>query len=99
LDAVDRYLAPAFVNHDPFPGFAPHREGMRQTAVVFRQAFPDWHAGQQASPVHRHSREAEYSFISPAGFEHLFDDSAERDRARKTAPATGWKSTWPARSA
>jgi predicted SnoaL-like aldol condensation-catalyzing enzyme len=48
LEAVDRYLAPEFVNHDPFPGFAPDREGMRQTALVFRQAFPDWHAGQQA---------------------------------------------------
>lgn len=47
LDAVDRYLSPGFVNHDPFPGFAPDREGMRQTAQVFRQAFPDWHAGQE----------------------------------------------------
>src|SRR5829696_6822693 len=27
LEAVDRYLAPGFVNHDPFPGFAPDREG------------------------------------------------------------------------
>ena len=32
LEAVDRYLAPGFVNHDPFPGFAPDREGLRQTA-------------------------------------------------------------------
>ena len=48
LEAVDRYLAPGFVNHDPFPGFAPDREGLRQTAQVFRQAFPDWQAGQQA---------------------------------------------------
>jgi steroid delta-isomerase-like uncharacterized protein len=48
LEAVDRYLAAGFVNHDPFPGFAPDREGLRQTAQVFRQAFPDWHAGQEA---------------------------------------------------
>jgi steroid delta-isomerase-like uncharacterized protein len=48
LEAVDRYLAPGFVNHDPFPGFAPNREGLRQTAQVFRQGFPDWHAGQEA---------------------------------------------------
>ena len=54
LEAVDRYLAPGFVNHDPFPGFAPDREGMRQTAQVFRQAFPDWHAGT-AGP-HRRGR-------------------------------------------
>jgi predicted ester cyclase len=45
---VDRYLAPGFVNHDPFPGFTADREGLRQTAQVFRQAFPDWHAGQEA---------------------------------------------------
>jgi predicted ester cyclase len=48
LEAVDRYLVPGFVNHDPFPGFGPDREGLRQTAQVFRQAFPDWQAGQQA---------------------------------------------------
>jgi steroid delta-isomerase-like uncharacterized protein len=48
LEAVDRYLAPGFVNHDPFPGFASDREGLRQTAQLFRQAFPDWRAGQQA---------------------------------------------------
>ena len=48
LDAVDRYLAPGFVNHDPFPGFAPDREGMRQTAQVFRQTFPDWHSRLEA---------------------------------------------------
>jgi steroid delta-isomerase-like uncharacterized protein len=48
LDAVDRYLAPDFVNHDPFPGFAPDREGLRQTARVFRQAFPDWHSQLEA---------------------------------------------------
>jgi steroid delta-isomerase-like uncharacterized protein len=48
LDAVDRYLAPGFVNHDPFPGFAADREGLRQTAQAFRQAFPDWHSQLQA---------------------------------------------------
>jgi steroid delta-isomerase-like uncharacterized protein len=48
LDAVDRYLAPDFVNHDPFPCFAPDREGMRQTGQVFRQAFPDWHSQLEA---------------------------------------------------
>ena len=47
-DAVDRYMAPGFVNHDPFPGFTADPEGLRQTAQVFRQAFPDWHAGQEA---------------------------------------------------
>jgi steroid delta-isomerase-like uncharacterized protein len=44
LEAVDRYLAPEFVNHDPFPGFAPDREGFRRIGQVFREAFPDWHS-------------------------------------------------------
>lgn len=45
LDAVDRYLDPRFVNHDsPFPGAPGSREGMRQAAVMFREAAPDWHA-------------------------------------------------------
>lgn len=48
LDAVDRYLAPDFVYHDPFPGFASDREGLRQAAQVFRQGFPDWHSQVQA---------------------------------------------------
>jgi steroid delta-isomerase-like uncharacterized protein len=48
LDAADRYLAPEFVNHDPFPGFAPDREGFRTIGQVFRQAFPDWHSRVEA---------------------------------------------------
>jgi len=42
LNAVDRYLAPGFVNHDPFPGFAPDLEGFRRIGQVFREGFPDW---------------------------------------------------------
>jgi steroid delta-isomerase-like uncharacterized protein len=45
LDAVDRYLAPDFVNHDsPFPGAPDGPEGMRQAAVRYRAALPDWHS-------------------------------------------------------
>ena len=45
LDAVDRYLDPDFVNHDPpFPGAPQGPEGMRQAAVAYRQALPDWHS-------------------------------------------------------
>lgn len=44
-DAVDRYLDPRFVNHDPpFPGAPDGPEGMRQAAALFRQAMPDWHS-------------------------------------------------------
>jgi predicted ester cyclase len=43
LAAVDRYLDPAFVNHDPpFPGAPDGPEGMRAAAAVFREACPDW---------------------------------------------------------
>lgn len=44
LAAVDRYLAPGFVNHDPFPGLPSDRESMRQVGAMFRTAFPDWHS-------------------------------------------------------
>jgi steroid delta-isomerase-like uncharacterized protein len=45
LEAVDRYLDPAFVNHDPpFPGAPEGPEGMRQAAALYRQALPDWHS-------------------------------------------------------
>jgi predicted ester cyclase len=43
LSAVDRYLDPGFINHDPpLPGAPDGPEGMRQAAEVFRRAFPDW---------------------------------------------------------
>jgi steroid delta-isomerase-like uncharacterized protein len=45
LEAVDRYLDPNFVNHDaPFPGAPDGPEGIRQAAVMFRNALPDWHS-------------------------------------------------------
>jgi predicted ester cyclase len=43
MSAVDRYLDPAFVNHDPpLPGTSDGPDGMRQVGEVFRRAFPDW---------------------------------------------------------
>ena len=49
LDAVDRYLSPALVNHDPpFPGAPEGREGMRLAAAAFRAALPDWHSEVEA---------------------------------------------------
>ena len=44
LDAVDRYLAPDFVNHDPPLGVSEDREGMRAAGALMRAAFPDWHS-------------------------------------------------------
>ena len=43
LTAIDRYLAPGFVDHDPsFPGAPEGAEGMRTAAQVIRAAVPDW---------------------------------------------------------
>jgi predicted ester cyclase len=43
LTAVDRYLDPGVVNHDPpLPGLPDGPEGWRQAAQVIRSAFPDW---------------------------------------------------------
>jgi steroid delta-isomerase-like uncharacterized protein len=45
LDAVDRYLAPQYVDHDPPVPDAPSgREALRRAAAMFRAAFPDWHS-------------------------------------------------------
>jgi predicted ester cyclase len=45
LDAVDRYLHPDYVDHDPpIPGAPSGPEGMRRAAALFRQALPDWHS-------------------------------------------------------
>ncbi len=48
LTAVDRYLDPQFINHDPpLPSSPDGPEGMRQAAEIFRSAFPDWRSDQQ----------------------------------------------------
>jgi steroid delta-isomerase-like uncharacterized protein len=45
LDAIDRYLDPGFISHDPpFPGAPDGREGMRQAAAMYHGALPDWHS-------------------------------------------------------
>jgi steroid delta-isomerase-like uncharacterized protein len=45
LDAVDRYLSPDFVNHNPtWPGQPGDRESMRAASEVMRAACPDWHS-------------------------------------------------------
>lgn len=43
--AVERYLDPAFVNHDlPVPGASHGRDGIQLAADMFRRACPDWHS-------------------------------------------------------
>ena len=46
LEAVERYLAPDFVNHDPPFGVTADREGLRAAGAMMRAAFPDWHSDQ-----------------------------------------------------
>jgi predicted ester cyclase len=49
LGAVDRYLHPDFINHDPpFPGAPDGPDGMRLAAATFRQSLPDWHSNVEA---------------------------------------------------
>ena len=43
LSAVETYLSPDFVDHDPtLPGGEPGPEAMRTAAAYFRRACPDW---------------------------------------------------------
>ena len=41
LDAIDELVAEDFVEHVPFPGQVPGREGLRQVLATFLFAFPD----------------------------------------------------------
>lgn len=38
---LDELLAPEFVDHSPVTGVAPTREGLKQSAMALRTAFPD----------------------------------------------------------
>jgi steroid delta-isomerase-like uncharacterized protein len=41
LDALNELVAEDFVEHIPFPGQGPGREGLRQVLSAFISAFPD----------------------------------------------------------
>jgi SnoaL-like polyketide cyclase len=54
LSAVDRYLHPQFISHDPpFPGAPDGPEGMRLAAATFRQAFRRRGAHRRGRPRRR----------------------------------------------
>lgn len=40
----ERLFAEDYVDHTPFGGFAPNRDGTREIYQAFRIAFPDWRA-------------------------------------------------------
>jgi steroid delta-isomerase-like uncharacterized protein len=44
LGAVDRYLAPDFVDHDPPFGGPGGAEGIRGAGALMRSGCPDWHS-------------------------------------------------------
>jgi steroid delta-isomerase-like uncharacterized protein len=41
VDAIDRLVAPDFVDHNPWEGRPPGREGWKAGTVAFLAAFPD----------------------------------------------------------
>lgn len=43
MNAIDRYLAPDYVDHVVPPGVAPTRDGFRQFIGAFLEALPDFH--------------------------------------------------------
>ena len=49
LDVLDELVAADFLEHVPFPGQGPGREGLRQTLALFHRAFPDirWEVREQ----------------------------------------------------
>lgn len=42
-DVVDEFLAPDFVEHNPFPGIPPTREGWKQAFMMFVEGAPGYH--------------------------------------------------------
>ena len=44
LTAIDAYLAPGFVDHNPMSGLPPTRDGLRLLFAALRTAFPDLQA-------------------------------------------------------
>jgi predicted ester cyclase len=41
FELLDELLAPDFVDHTPYGGVAPTREGLKKSAKALRTAFPD----------------------------------------------------------
>jgi steroid delta-isomerase-like uncharacterized protein len=41
LEAIDEVFAPDYVDHFPFPGYTPDRDGLKKSISSFRSALPD----------------------------------------------------------
>jgi steroid delta-isomerase-like uncharacterized protein len=44
FELFEELFAEDYVDHTPFGGFPPNRDGTRQIYQAFRAGFPDWHA-------------------------------------------------------
>jgi len=44
FEYFEKVFAADYIDHTPFGGFPPDRNGTRSIYETFRQAFPDWHA-------------------------------------------------------
>lgn len=53
--AIDQIATPDFVEHVPFPGQGPGREGLKQAVGMFLSAFPDlaWRTEEQIAEGNR----------------------------------------------
>jgi predicted ester cyclase len=40
-DSFDEFVVPDFLDHDPIPGQAPGRDGLKAAYKIFSDAFPD----------------------------------------------------------
>ncbi|MBR0681432.1 ester cyclase [Roseomonas eburnea] len=83
FDLFERLFAADYVDHTPFGGFPPNRDGTRAIYRMFRAAFPDWRA-----VIHRQVAEGDlvtthktylgthrgaFMSVAPTGRETTFD--------------------------
>ena len=50
-DILDEFLAPDFVEHNPFPGIPPTRDGWKQAFLMFDAATPGYHVKEPLIPL------------------------------------------------
>jgi steroid delta-isomerase-like uncharacterized protein len=91
---AEELLAPDFVDHSPFPGVAPDREGVKRLFAALHVAFPDLRAtihdqlaeGDRVATrkTFRGTHRGEFLGISPTGRAVTFDviDVVRIDKGR-----------------
>jgi predicted ester cyclase len=79
---LDELLAPEFVDHTAQPGVSPTREGLKQSAMALRAAFPDI----------RYS--IDDSIVSGDQIVHRVTATGTMTGELNGMPATGKRATW-----